>query len=118
MPFRRCSRSSSTIRARAHDRQAMQMYGDYHSPYYGTGDDGDGIADEDQASEDEPVEIDVRNITSPAGARRARIGRGRLAGLFGAAVDWGRRNPVEAGWLAACAFILLLVYVQVLSSMF
>lgn len=32
-------------------------------------------------------------------------------------LDWGLRNPVMAGWLGACLFILVLVYVQVIAQM-
>lgn len=42
---------------------------------------------------------------------------GWLARAVGAALDWGRRNPVSAGWLGACAFILILVYVQALAHL-
>ena len=42
---------------------------------------------------------------------------GWLARAVGAALEWGRRNPVSAGWLGACAFILILVYVQALAAM-
>lgn len=42
---------------------------------------------------------------------------GFLARGVGAALDWGRRNPVSAGWIGACLFILILVYVQALASL-
>lgn len=42
---------------------------------------------------------------------------GWLARGVGAALDWGRRNPVSAGWIGACLFILILVYVQALASL-
>lgn len=49
--------------------------------------------------------------------RPPREREGFLARGVGAALDWGRRNPVSAGWIGACLFILILVYVQALASL-
>ena len=82
---------------------------------------GGGGADGGGDEDDQPMEVPIVNFPHPHQQRQQPQQPGRtrnaLARGVALAVSWGRENPVAAGWLGGIAFVLLLVYVQVIARL-